>query len=439
MATTQSNSSYNQPILLQNALTLLPSSPYRFERRHILIEKNKIKKVSKSQIVNSTAQKIDCSKKVVIPGLINSHTHAPMSILRGKGDDLPLQEWLSKHMWPKEKKLSKSDIYTATLLSIAQMFQSGTTCFNDHYFHIDSIANACKDANIRATLGYSMIDLGDFEGKGQSEIKQARKDAKLISQDKSTLLSPSLNPHAPNTCSKELFQESSRLAEEFKCILHTHTSETKSELLFVKNRYKTTPIKLLQETGCLNKNSILAHAIYCGASEVRILKNSGASIAHCPIANMKLASGSHAPITTYLRNKTNVCLGTDGPASNNSLNLFETAKVAALLQKNVQENPTIAKADDYFNMLTLGGAKALKINAGKIEVGALADLAFLDLNSPELTPFSNNVGWLLYSASPQSVCDLMINGKFVLKNKKILTFDVQKVLKDAQKISERLN
>ncbi|MFA5108915.1 MAG: amidohydrolase [Candidatus Micrarchaeia archaeon] len=425
--------------ILENAITLLPGRPYRFERRNILIVENKISAVSKSKIHHSSAQKIDCTKKIVIPGLINAHTHAPMSILRGHGDDLPLHDWLSKHMWPKEKKLGANDIYAGTMLSIAQMFTSGITCFNDNYFHISAIAKAAKETNIRATLGYSMIDLGDFDGKGQSELKQAQKDAKEISQDKTGLLTPSINPHAPNTCSKELLQESASLAKKLNLKLHIHACETKSELAFTKKKFNSTPISILEKTGCLTKNSILAHAIYCNPADILLIKKSGASIAHCPIANMKLGSGSFTPITKYIANHTNVCLGTDGPASNNSLSMFETAKMAALLQKNHLENPAAAKADDYLFMALEGGAKALGINAGKIAPGALADLAFLNADSPELIPFSNNAGWLLYSAGAQNISDLMVNGKWVMKNKTILTFDVQKVMQNAQKISDSLN
>ena len=354
------------PTLLENAITRLPGRPYRFERRHILIGGSKISKVSKSKISASGAQKIDCSKKIIIPGLINAHTHAPMSVLRGHGDDLPLQDWLSKHMWPNEKKLSPSDIYWGALLSIAQMFSSGTTCFNEHYFHISSIAKAATEANMRCTLGYSMIDLGDFEGKGQSELRQAEKDAKEILQGKSGLLTPSINPHAPNTCSKGLLQSSAILAKKFGCILHTHVSETKAELASIKKEFGETPVSLLAKTGCLANKSVLAHAIYCGSSDISLIKKSGASIAHCPVANMKLGSGSLAPISQYLKNGTNICLGTDGPASNNSFNMIETAKMAALLQKNHFENPSAAKAGDYLFMATEGGAKALGINAGKI-------------------------------------------------------------------------
>jgi len=424
--------------LLENALILLPDVPCRFERRHILIENNKISKISKSKIIQKGAEKTDCSKKIIIPGLFNTHTHAPMTLLRAHGDDLPLHDWLSKEMWPKEKKLSPRDIYVGSLLAIAQMFRSGTTCFNDHYFHISSISKAAKKANIRCTLGYSMIDLGDFEGKGRSELKQARKDVKEISEDKSGLLSPSINPHAPNTCSKELLEESANLANEFNCPIHTHVSETKSELEFVKRKYGQTPIELLSKCNCLSKKSILAHAIYCTPKDISIIKSSGASVVHCPVANMKLASGSQAPIPDYLNSKINVALGTDGPASNNSLNMFETAKMAALIQKNAKENASAAKADDYLNMLNQGGAKALGINAGKIEEGYLADLAFLDATSPDLIPFSNSAGWLLYSANPQNVCDLMVNGKFVMKNQEILTFNQEEIMKKAQKIADKL-
>ena len=423
-------------ILLENALVLLPSWPYRFERRNILIEDNIISKITKNTI--QAQEKLDCKNKLVLPAFINAHTHSPMSLLRGLGEDNTLENWLKVHIWPVEKKLTDQEIYWGTLLSIIQMFENGIATFNEHYFNIQTIIKAIKKANIRSVIGYSMIDLGDFDLKGPKELEMARKIAYDIKKDDSFLLSPSINPHAPNTCSKELLQQSAILAKKLNCVLHTHLAETALEVKFTKKKYGLSPVELLFKTGCLGKKSILAHSVYVNNKDLLLLKKSGSSIAHCPIANLKLASGSIAPLKEFFKNQINVSIGTDGPASNNSFNLLESAKIAILLQKNLYKDASVLSADHALYMLTEGGAKALGINAGSIQEGKLADLVFFDLNSPELVPFSNSAAWIIYSASPFSITDLLINGKFVLRNKQLLTIDKQEVIKNVTKLREKL-
>ncbi|MFH1306969.1 MAG: amidohydrolase [Candidatus Micrarchaeota archaeon] len=424
-------------IVLKNAIILSPDAPYSFSRSDVLISNNKINKIKKS-INAKGAEKTDCTGKILLPGLINAHTHAPMSLLRGVGDDLQLNEWMKKEMWPREKKLSPSDIKTGALLAIAEMIRSGITTFNDHYFHMDSVASAVSSANMRSVLGYSMIDMGDFSGKGISELKIAKQFAQKISTSHSPLLTPSINPHAPATCSPQLLKHSAQLAKEFGCILHTHASETKEEVEFTLKNYKKHPIEFLNKCNCLASNTVLAHGVHATAHEISLIANAGSSVAHCPVANLKLASGI-APIPKYLNAKANLAIGTDGAASNNNLDLFESMKLGALIQKNSNSNAAAVKAGDYLHMATAGGASALKLNAGKIKEGCLADLTFLDASSPNLIPFTNNAGWLVYSTGPQNVCDVMINGKWVMKNKKLLTINEKKVIKDAQKIADRIN
>jgi len=423
-------------LLLENALVLLDTWPYRFERRNILIDGQFISKVSKNKL--KAQEKLDCTNKVVLPAFINSHTHSPMSILRGSGEDSTLNTWLKLHIWPLEKKLTDEDIYWGTLLSIIQMFENGIATFNEHYFNINSIVKAIKKANIRSVIGYSMIDLGDFDSKGAKELEIASKIAYELKQDKSFLLAPSINPHAPNTCSKELLRQSAILAKKLNCVLHTHLAETAAEFKFTKEKYGLSPTELLFKTGCLSEKSVLAHSIYVTKKDIKLIKKSKSSVAHCPIANLKLASGSIAPIKEFFENNINLCLGTDGPASNNSLNLLESAKIAILLQKNLYKDASILSADHALYMLTEGGAKALGINSGSIKEGKLADLVFFDLNSPELVPFSNSAAWIIYSASSASITDLLINGKFVLKDKKLLTINKQEVIKKLSWLREKL-
>lgn len=425
-------------ILLKNALVLSSSCPYKFSRKDVLIKDGKIAKIANSITANG-AQKIDCSKKAAIPGLINCHTHSPMSLLRGLGDDLHLGDWLKHIMWPREKKLSESDIKTGAYLAIAEMLHSGTTTFNDHYFYMDSIADAAQSAGIRCALGYSMIDMGDAEGKGQSELKIAKEFAKKIISKKTNMLIPTINPHAPNTCSKKLLEESAALSKELNCHLHIHAAETREELAFTLKNYNMRPIQFLEACGCVSKNSILAHGVYASKSEIALAAKKGASVCHCPVANLKLASGGAAPIPQYIGAKANLALGTDGAASNNSLNMFETMKVGLIEQKNFHFDASSVKADDYLHMATAGGADALKINAGRLKEGTLADIALIGLNCANLVPFTNNAGWLAYSASPQNVSDVIINGKIVMQDKKILTFGEQEIFENAQKIADKIN
>ncbi|PIT84288.1 N-ethylammeline chlorohydrolase [Candidatus Micrarchaeota archaeon CG10_big_fil_rev_8_21_14_0_10_45_29] len=426
------------PILLKNALILLGSKPCKFRRASLLIENNKISSLNPKKLPKE-AQIIDCSKKIVLPGLINAHTHSPMSILRGIGDDLPLAKWLKEAMWPREKKLSPSDIKTGASLAICEMLRNGTTCFSDHYFHMDSVADAAKEAGIRAVLGYSMIDMGNFEERGKSELKIADAFAKKIKEMRHSLLTPSINPHAINTCSKELLENSATLAKKYDCVLHIHAAETRAELSHSLKTHKLRPIQLLEKCGCLTKNTVLAHGVYVTKGEISQIAKKGASVCTCPVSNLKLASGGAPPIPQYLHNKVNLCIGTDGAASNNSLSLFESAKVGAIEQKNFHFDASAIKADDYLHMLCEGGAKALKINAGKIKEGALADIILLDANSSNLMPFSNNAGWLIYSAGSQNISDVIINGEFVMKERQILFLNEEKIFEAAQKIAERIN
>ncbi|MEM4137924.1 MAG: amidohydrolase [Candidatus Anstonellaceae archaeon] len=424
-------------ILLENGLVLSPSKPYKFKRANLLISEGKIKKISQYKISCNNVEKFDCTKKAILPGFVNTHTHSPMSILRGLGEDKDLFEWLNNYIWPVEKKLSEEDVYWGSLLSILEMLKNGISCFNDHYFHIRAIAQAALKAKIRCVLGYSMIDLGDFDGKGQKELDQAKKDLKLILEYKNNLLKPSINPHAPNTCSKQLLEECAKLAREYGCILHTHLAETKSEVAFVKKKYGCTPTTLLKKTNCLSSKTILAHCVYCTPKDIEQIAKSSAAIAHCPVANFKLGSGSFAPLKEFLKNNILVGFGTDGPASNNSLNLLETAKFALLIQKNFY-GPSIINSDQALEALTIGGYRALDIAGGSILEGQVADLVLFDLNSAAIAPFSNNSSWIIYSNSSGAISDVIIDGMFVMKNKKILTFSEEEVLIKATQVRKRL-
>ncbi len=426
-------------ILLKNAVCLLPTKPLSFARKDILISGNKISKIAPPNSLppSSADECIDCTNRLLMPGLVNAHTHAAMTLLRGVGDDLRLHDWLSQVTWPREKKMDENAIYAGTRLAIAEMLLSGTTNFNDHYFHMGEVAKAVVESGIRATLGYSMIDIGDFEGKGKRELAIEEKFCRDW-QGKSSRISVAINPHAPYTCTKELLQASLALQKKFKCKLHIHLAETRKELADILKQTKKRPADYLDSLGLLNKNTVAAHCVYVSKSEITMMAKRGMSVAHCPVSNLKLASGGAMPMPEMIEAGVNVCLGTDGAASNNSLDMFETAKIAALEQKNFRFDASVVKADDVLRMAFEGGSDALGINAGRIKVGILADIILLDLKAPNLAPFQPNAGHLLYAAKQHNVTDVMVDGKWLVRERKLLTIDEEKIVENAQKCAEKL-
>ncbi len=426
-------------ILLKNALCLLPTKPISFARKDVLVASNIISKIAPpNSLPSSSAQEtLDCTRRLLMPGLVNAHAHSGTSLLRGVGDDLQLHEWLSQAIWPREKKMDEKAMHSGAMLSIAEMLRSGTTNFNDMYFHMDEVAKAVQESGIRATLGYGMIDLGDFEGRGKKELGESERFIKQWS-GKNSRISVSVSPHAPHTCSKDLLLASKDLAKKHKCKLHIHLAETRKELADILKQTKKRPADYLDSLGLLNKNTVAAHCVYVSKSEITMMAKRGASIAHCPVSNLKLASGGAMPMPEMLEAGANVCLGTDGAASNNSLDMFETAKIAALEQKNFRFDASVVKADDVLRMAFENGAKALGINSGKIAAGCLADIILLDLKAPNLAPFQPNAGHLLYAAKQHNITDSMADGKWLMRERKLLTLDEEKIVEKAQKAAEKL-
>ncbi len=436
--------------LITGAKVLSSESPYSFPARDVFIsDEGIIEKVAlpgKLSASSTHSDVVDAKNKILLPGLINTHTHAPMSLLRGVGDDLHLPQWLRTCMWPREARMDAKTMAIGTQLAACEMIRVGTTTFNEHYFHMDAIARVVDESGMRACLGYSMIDRKksgdgiefDFDGKGKDELAIGEKFAKEWNGKADGRITTSISPHATNTCSKELLVESARLAKRLDVILHIHLAETRTELAETLGLYKKRPAEFLDSCGCLLPSTVAAHGVYVSKSEVKLLASRKSSIAHCPVSNLKLASGGAAPIPEYLAAGVNVSLGTDGAASNNSLDMFESMKVGAIEQKNFRFDAAAVKADDYLKMATEAGAKALGIKAGVIKPGHLADLVLIDAKSPNLVPFTDNAGWLVYSAGPQNVTDTMVNGKWLMRERKLLTLDEEKILSTAQKTADGL-
>jgi len=400
----------------------------------VLIEGNSISKIAPS-LASKAEEKLNAKGKLLLPGFINTHAHSAMSLLRGYADDMQLKRWLEQKIWPAEKKMTEQDVYWGTMLAASEMIRSGTTSFNDMYFHPNSVAKAAYDSGMRALVGYGMIDLGD-EKKRKSEL--AISESLLKTKPKGKRISYSIAPHAPTTCSKELLQASASLSKKYNAKLHIHLSETRREVFEILQKTKLRPVDYLSSLGMLSSNAIAAHCVWLTKQEVKLLSQHGVSISHCPVANMKLASGGVTPVPEMLEAGVNVSLGTDGAASNNSLSMFECMKTASLLQKNMRWDETSVTAQQSYEFATLNGAKALGINAGAIKEGKLADLILLDLNAPNLIPLHDAISNVVYSANAGNVTDTVIDGKLLMQNRKILSFDEEKAIEEAKKAAERV-
>jgi len=409
----------------------------------IFIEGNKIKKIGKNLDFKAN-EKIDGrEEKAVLPGLINCHTHSAMTLFRGYGDDLPLKEWLEKKIWPLEAKLTNDDIYWGTKLAILEMIKTGTTCFNDMYWVEEATVEAAEEMGIRAKIGLVLLD---FLPMGSRE--NIEKYWKIFKKRKFETVTFSIAPHSIYGVSKENLIWAKNFAKKTttrpppshlrrtpNLILHIHLSETEKEVKDCFKKYRLRPVEYLNEIGFLNENCILAHSIWLSEKEMEILAKRKCNVVYNPCSNMKLASGFF-PYKKLKEAGVNIALGTDGAASNNSLDMFREMKFASLLQKIKEMEPTVAKAEEIFEIATKNGAKALKIDAGEIIEGKLADLILIDLNQTSLNPGHNLISDIVYSTSGNCVSDLICNGKILMRNRKIE--GEEKIKKEATKRAKKL-
>ena len=354
---------------------------------------------------------------ILIPGLVNLHTHAAMTLLRGLADDLPLMDWLQNHIWPAEAKhVSAQFVHDGTRLACAEMLRGGTTCFNDMYFYPKATAEAALAAGMRAAIGLVVVDFptpyaadaDDYLAKGM-----ATRDG-LLDQ---SLLSFCIAPHAPYTVSDRNFGKALAFAEQCDLPIHVHLHETVQEIENSMQNFGMRPIKRLRRLGMLSPSLIAAHGVHLDANEMALLAEYGCSIAHCPSSNLKLASGI-APISALSEKGVNIGLGTDGAASNNRLDMFQEMRLAALLAKGASGKADTVSAHQSLHMATLGGAKALGLEAkiGSIAVGKAADLCAIRIDSIELSPCYDPASLLVYAAGREHVSDVWVAGNIRLAN-----------------------
>jgi len=421
-------------ILIKNGRVIYGEN-FEVVEADLLIEGNRIVKVAR-EVTEAADTVIDAKGKVVSPGFVNLHTHSPMGLFRGLADDLPLMDWLQNHIWPREAKLTREYTKVGAYLGALEMIKTGTTAFLDMYFFMDAVAEVVEESGLRGYLSYGMIDLGDPEKTGK-EIKEALRTMEFIDKLGSDRVHFVFGPHAPYTCSIALLKEVRKLANEHGKMITIHVSETMAEIGQITERYGKSPVVLLDEIGFLGRDVIIAHGVWLDSRDIQILARHGVTVAHNPASNMKLASGV-MPLQRLINAGVNVGLGTDGAASNNNLDMLDEMKLAALLHKVHNLDPTVADAKTVFRMATINGAKALRLNAGVIKEGYLADVAIIDFNQPHLRPVNNVVSHLVYSASGNDVETTIVDGKILMLDREVLTIDEEKILDEAEKTIEKL-
>lgn len=410
-------------ILLKNVLL-------NSRKQDIFIEGNQIKRIGKKLNLKAK-EKIDGKgEKAVLPGLINCHTHAAMILFRGYADNLPLKTWLEKKIWPLEAKLTKKDIYWGTKLACLEMIKTGTTCFNDMYWLEEVAAEAVEEMGIRAKIGLVLLDFLPMGSK-----KNIEKYWKLFKKKKFKTVIFSIAPHSIYAVSKENLIWAKNFAKKNNLILHIHVSETEKEVKDCQKKWKLRPIEYLDKIGFLGKNVVLAHGIWLSDKEIKILKKRKCSVIYNPCSNLKLASGIF-PYKKLKKNRVNICLGTDGAASNNNLDLFEEMKTGALIQKCREKDTTVASVKEIFDSATINGAKALKMNIGKIQEGKLADLILVDLNSTFFLPGHNFISDIVFSASGPTVTDSICNGKILMRDRKVK--GEKEIIRKAKDVAKKL-
>ena len=361
---------------------------------------------------------IDGDGAIALPGLVNTHTHAAMSLLRGYADDMILQDWLAQKIWPLEAHLTADDVYWGTRLACLEMIRTGTTAFNDMYFFMDAAARAVDEAGIRAVLSYGFIDLFSAE-KRENECRATEKLTAHVRSLNNPRITTAAGPHAIYTVSPEGLQWCAEFAREQKIGIHIHLSETEKEVTDCVATHGKRPAAHLDACGILTPKTVAAHCCWLDEAECRLLGERGTTAAHNPASNMKLATNRAMPYHWLAGAGANVSLGTDGCASNNNLDMFEEAKTAALLQKFFWNNPTVLPTPEALRMATAGGAQALGLPTGTLTVGAPADLVLVTTRTACNTPLHNASSNLIYSCSGAAVETTICNGRVLMLDREI--------------------
>ncbi|MBI3760745.1 MAG: amidohydrolase family protein [Chloroflexi bacterium] len=430
-------------LLLTNAAVVTMNAAFDvFKSGAIAISGNRIAAVGPAEEIASewaAKETVDCGGRTIIPGLVNAHTHAPMTLLRGLADDLRLDVWLLGYMMPVEREFVSPDFCRlGTLLACAEMIRSGVTCFADMYYFEEHVARATAEAGMRAVCSQTVLKFTTPDADSYEDSLAAARDFILGWKDH-PLIRPSVAPHAPYTCTPEILKACAELAAETGAVLHIHISETATEVENWRKQYGMPVVPWVKRQNLFEANVLAAHCVHVDEGEIRQLYNAGAGVAHNPTSNLKLGSGV-APVVKMLEVGLNVGIGTDGPASNNDLDMFEETRLTAILAKGVSGDPTAIPARSALSMATILGARALRVGdiTGSLEVGKRADLAIVDLDpihsSPKFERDPNAVySQIVYTAKAADVTDVMVEGRWLMRGRELKTLapdDLQLAARD---------
>ena len=401
----------------------------------VLIEGNRIARIAPNLPIPEGAEVIDGTDKAVIPGFINTHTHAAMTLFRGYGDDLPLMEWLEDYIWPVEAKMTAHDVYVGARLACLEMLRSGTTCFLDMYMHPLETARAVEELGLRAHLSYTLFDQGGAE-RAALDRKRSYEyyEAFKAFSDRITF---TLGPHAIYTVSGEQLQFCHKFAVEHNVKINLHLAETKGEVDECVRQHGLTPVRYLEKRGILSEHLIVAHVVWVDDEEMDLLAKHRVSVVHNPASNMKLCSGYTFKYEEMKKRGIRLGIGTDGCSSSNNLDMVIAMKLASLLGKAWRFSPTATKAADIYHSATIGGAEILEIPAGRIAEGMLADLSLVDLNVPELVPLNSLTSNLVYATSGSSCIDtVIIDGVIRMRDRYVP--GQEEIIAEAREVARRL-
>ena len=374
---------------------------------------------------------------LVMPGLVNAHTHAAMTLLRGYADDKPLDEWLQDDIWPAEAALEPDDIRAGTELALLEMIRSGTTAFADMYFHMEEVLTAVERAGLRARLSHGIITVGKDEADAEADVQAGIEFARRNKDRTDGRIRPALSPHSLTTVTETALRETVSAARELAVPLHIHANETIEEVEPLVEEYGVRPLEFAAERGLLESQDFLAHGVHLDETEVELLAERQPSVVHCPASNMKLASGM-AQVERLLEAGVPLALGTDGAASNNDLDMFDEMRDAAMLGKLAASDASAVPAEAVIRMATEGGARALGLPGGRIEAGSAADLIVVDFQTPRLTPVHEYPSHLVYAATGSDVRHTMVDGQLLMADREVLVLEEPAVRAEAQERADRL-
>ncbi len=425
-------------ILIENISIVPMTAPDEIiDLGYLIIENNKILEISEGKPPTIHFDKvIEGCNKVLLPGLINTHTHLAMTLFRGYADDLPLMEWLENKIWPLEDKLTAADVYWGTMLAIAEMIRSGTTSFADMYFFMEEVALAVQNSGVRGVLSRGLIGNGP---NGEQSLQENVELIKKWNHQAEGRITVWFGPHAPYTCSPDYLSRVADLAKEMNVGIHIHLAETKHEYDSISEQFGKSPIALAEETGLFGCHVLAAHCVHLNARDFEILRKHNVKIAHNPESNMKLGSGI-ASVKEMLECGLTVSLGTDGASSNNNLDLLQEMRTAAFLQKVANLDPTALPAYQVLEMATINGARALGQEEliGSLAPGKQADMIIMDISKPHMVPCHDVVANIVYSAQAADVETVIVNGEVLMEARIIKSFDEDEVLRNAKLAAKRL-